>query len=119
MSEIGIIHDTTELRKLIAENPDLPIAIMVGQEAASEDYSYTYCTDVRCHVGEILDHELPFGEGHIFEDRIEFEEQVAEYLSDDIDNEHLTDEEFDLLVETTKGEYNEYWKKAIIVIADN
>lgn len=117
MSEIGIIHDTTELRKLIAENPDLPIAIMVGQEAASEDYSYTYCTDVRCRVGEILDHELPFGEGHIFEDRIEFEEQLAEFLIDG--NEHMSDNDFDLLVETAKGEYNEYWKKAIIVIADN
>ena len=25
MKEIGIVHDASDLRKLIAENPDLPI----------------------------------------------------------------------------------------------
>lgn len=34
MSELNIIQDSTELRKLIAENPDLPIVVMVGEEAA-------------------------------------------------------------------------------------
>lgn len=112
---LGIIHDTTELRKLIAENPDLPIAIMVGQEAASDEYSYTYCTDVRCHVGEILDCTVPCSDT-VITDR--------EDLKDCIDNSldeywELPDAKYDEIVANKLAEYEPYWKQAIIVIADN
>lgn len=30
---LGLIHDASELRKLIAENPDLPIVVLAGDEA--------------------------------------------------------------------------------------
>ena len=34
---LGLIHDATELRKLIAENPDLPIVVIAGEEANNGD----------------------------------------------------------------------------------
>lgn len=32
-NNIDLIHDATELRKLIAENPDLPIVVLAGEDA--------------------------------------------------------------------------------------
>ena len=29
IESLGIVHDASELRKLIAENPDLPICVLV------------------------------------------------------------------------------------------
>lgn len=50
MNDFNIVKDSTELRKLIAENPELPIVVMVGEEATSSDYYWTYCSDLRCVV---------------------------------------------------------------------
>ena len=51
MSDLNIIKDSTELRKLIAENPDLPIVVMVGEDAAFSDCYWTYCTDADMRGG--------------------------------------------------------------------
>ena len=112
---IGIIHDTTELRKLIAENPDLPIAIMVGQEVASDEYAYTYCTDVRCHVGEILDCEVP-GSDTVITDRDDLQDCIDNSLDEFWE---LPDAKYAEVVAKKLAEYEPYWKQAIIVIADN
>lgn len=120
MAELGIVHDVSELRKLILDNPELPICVMVGQDAASEDYGFTYCTDVRCHVGEILDYELPFGNGIIYTDRVDFREALEEYICDYDDAlAALPDDEFKVRADAEDAKYEQYWKPAIIVIADN
>lgn len=37
-----LIHDATELRKLIAENPDLPIVVLASEEANSGEWGWQY-----------------------------------------------------------------------------
>lgn len=118
ITPVGVVHDTIELRKIIADNPDLPIAVMVGENAVSDEYNYTYCTDLRCYVGEVLDCTLPFGEGHLYEDRIEFQEDLENYLCD-ITVDDYGSNEFDQLVQARLAEYEPYWKKVIIVRVDN
>ena len=112
---MSIIKDSTELRKLIAENPELPIVVMVGQEAASPDWYWTYCTDVRCEVGEVLDCECPWDEERIYDDREEFEEDLWEHLSDQAD----TVPELEEMFKRSKEDHEQHWHKAIIVRADN
>ena len=119
MKELGIIHDSTELRKLIAENPNLPIAIMVAQDSASEDYCYTYCSDISCSVAEVLDYDLPFGNGHVFEDKIEFQEAIENELSDFEEFRDMTDAEFNKAVEAEMRNYEQHWKKVILVRVGN
>lgn len=122
MKEIGIVHDASDLRKLIAENPDLPIVVMVGDEAAVEGFSFTYCTSVRARIGEILDCETPFGEGHVYDDRIEFREDVEEYVGEtDLFDVHNMEEavEFDHQVDLFVAKYDAFWKKCIMILADN
>ena len=117
MYKFNIVKDSTELRKMIAENPELPIVVMVSYEAVTDEFYWTYCSFVHCEVGEVLDCEIPWKEGIVYSSRTDFEEDLADYLSDIADK--MTDEEFSRFLEVQKRVYDEYWHKAIIVKADN
>lgn len=119
MTDLGIVHDTTELRKLIAENPDLPIVVLAGEQAWIEDYSYTCCTEVSCKIGWVLDCEIPFGDGIVPTDEDDFKEQLENYLCDLPECENLSDEEFDKRLKDELAKYEPYWKKVIAIYADN
>lgn len=114
-----IVKDSTELRKAIAENPELPIVVMVGREAACYEYGYTYCEVVIAKVGEILDCCTPWEEARVYDDRIDFEEALVDYISQKNEYIRLPYEEFEKILEEEKAKYDPYWKKAIIVKADN
>lgn len=119
MTDLGIVHDTEELRKLIAENPDLPIVVFVGQEAYSGEWGYEYCTNVRCDLGEVLDCEIPFGNGIVPTDKGDFEERLAEYLYDLPEWKALSEEKFNRRLKEEVAKYDPYWKKVIAIRADN
>lgn len=108
---LDIVHDCSELRKFITENPELPIVVLAGDEANSGDYQYAYCSHVECKIGEILDCELPFDDDRIliFCDRDDFRETLGDFLCD------LSDEEFERELE----KYEPYWKKVIEVWVNN
>lgn len=106
---LGILHDCSELRKLIAEKPELPIVVLAGDEANGGDYQYAYCSQVKCEIGEILDCELPFGDGRVFYDHDEFKEELGDFLCD------LSDEEFERELE----KYEPCWKMVIEVWVNN
>lgn len=116
------MHDSAELRKLIAENPELPIIVCAGESANTGEWGWEYCSKMYCEVTEVLDCDLPFGEGHIYDDRDEFEEKLWEYMEDHIPKSDLatmTDEEFDLLAKKELATYEPYWKKVILINVDN
>lgn len=115
----GIVHDSVELRKLITENPDLPIVVLVGENAWSGEYGYECCTNVTCCVKEILDCETPFKEENVFTDQSDFEEDLSDYLVELPEFSDLTDEEFDEQLKKEMEKYNPYWKKVIVIRADN
>lgn len=124
MTEIyqySIIKDSTELRKLIAENPELPIVVLVGSDAAWDDYAYTYCTCVSCFIDEILDCEPPFyNEGFVVNDKEDFRERMEEWLLDQDDRyAKMSDAEFDVILTEELKKYEPYWKKCICIRADN
>lgn len=120
MYKFNIVKDSTELRKLIAENPELPIVVMASYEATTDEYYWTYCSAVHCEVGEVLDCECPWVEDRIYSDHIEFEEALADYLSGTVeDADKMTDEEFERIFDEQKSVYSQYWHKAIIIFADN
>lgn len=66
MNEAGLVHDSEKLRRLIAENPDLPIVVLAGEEANSGDWYWMYCTDVDCGIDSSLISVLPTIEKIIF-----------------------------------------------------
>lgn len=121
MIEYGIIHDSGELRKLIAENPDLPIVVLASEEAACPDYCWTYCNDVRCDLSMLLDVETPYDadDGYLFTDKGEFEEAIADTFSDDEKYHALSDQEFDEAVKREMDKYECHWKRVIVIYASN
>lgn len=44
------LEDTTELRKLIIDNPDLPLLIFCGPETNSGEFPYESNKDVGCDI---------------------------------------------------------------------
>ena len=111
----GVLYETDELRRLITENPDLPLVIFAGEEAnIGSEYSYMLCTSVSASVGEFLDNEITFEAEQCFFDRSDLEIYLTE--NEDFDG---TDAEFDIYIADKMKEYEPYWRKAIIVYVNN
>lgn len=121
MREYELIHDAAELRKLIAENPDLPIVILAGEEANRGDWSWQYCNDVDCSIKQILDIKTPYDRDDeiVFDDKGDFEEAVADVLEDREEFKTMTDIEFDEAVKREAALYDGYWRKVIAVYVSN
>lgn len=119
-----LIHDLPELRKLILENPELPIVVVVGENATCDDFELTYCSDVCCDIEEILDCELPaeyFGLNakRVYNDREQFEQDISDMLASDDSTADMTDEEFQQRVAEEIKLYEPCWRKVITILSDN
>ena len=108
----SIIHNTGELKKLIEENPDLPLLIFAGDEANSGDYAWMCCTEVSCEKTEVLDCKGP-KDGRLYTDREELEDDVGEELFDEVGD--IPDEEFEKLLKERMKPYEEYWTDVIVL----
>ena len=124
--ETGLLYKTDYLKKLILENPELPLLVFAGSEACPEDWCSCACSDVRAEIGEFLDAETDFmsyydDAGMCYEDRIQFEEDLADWLEDNERENHpgMTEDEWDAEVERRIREFDPYWKKCIILRVDN
>lgn len=118
MGEIGIVHDASNLRKLVAENPDLPIVVLAGEEANSGDYSWMYCTDVDCKLDFVLDCNTPYDQETVFTDKDEFTQTVSDSIWNE-ETKKLSFEEYEKLVEKEVSKYEKYWRKVIAIYATN
>lgn len=123
---IGITHDSSELRRLITENPGLPVIVSAGDCANTGEYGWEYCSKVYCEINSILDCETPFGGDRIFsgDDKEEFEEMLLNWLYDNLSESiDLADkkqrEKFDRLFQDELTKYEPYWKKVIMISVDN
>lgn len=120
MEKYNIIKDSAELRKCIAENPNLPICVLVGQDAHCDDYPYTYCDRVSCSVDTILSCNVPFrSDNTVYDDERDFEEDLADWMAGQPEYHDLTDSEFETALNAELEKYKPYWKKVIAIFADN
>ena len=119
---LDLTTNTDKLKELISANPDLPIVVLAGEYANSGDYTSMYCSDLRFYIEEILDCEVPYME-YIETDRTSFEEQIEEWLWDNMGgndtNSTLSEELFQEKLKEVKEEFEPYWKKVIAIYADN
>lgn len=118
----GIVHDSAELRKLIVENPDLPIVVLSDDESCIGDGVNTYMSEVRCRVGELLDCypiRLSFDDDRIFDERRDFKEYLEDVVYNRYEYEGKSEKELDEIVESYLYVYEPYWKKCIIIHAYN
>ena len=120
---LNLAKNTDKLKKLIAEHPDYPIVVLVGDEANTGDCNWMYCTSISFEVGEILDYELPYDNEFVCCDRDEFNERFEDWLWGELggcDNPpKITEEEFQKTLSEEKEKYEPYWKKVIAILSDN
>ena len=109
-----LLHATDELRKLILENPELPLLVFAGEDCNSGDYSYMSCGRVTASIGEFLDCQQTVNDEHCYTDRDDLESDI-ECRSDFTG----TDEEFTDYIKARMELYAPYWKPCIIVYVDN
>ena len=113
----SLLIKTDELRKLILENPDLPIVVLAGTDANIGEYGWMYCSNVSFGIDEILDYDITDYEDYIFTDRDRLEEYIEDVMWDE--NIPRTDEEWETEKEKRLKELEPYWKKVIEIRVDN
>ena len=116
-----LVHDSTPLRLLMAENPDLPVVVLVDEESACYEYAWTYCCSVSCRLAWILDTKTPYDsdEGGVFTDKDDFEEAIIDVFTDDERYNSLSNEAFDEAVKREMDKYESDWRRVIAIYASN
>jgi hypothetical protein len=113
----SLTHNSDELKKLILENPDLPIVVLAGEEASGYDFYWTYCSSVSYHIGEILDCDYYDYDDTVFTDRDRLREKIEDDLYDEYHDK--SDEEYEAAVNREVEKYELYWQKVIAIYASN
>ena len=111
-----LIHNTENLKKLILENPDLPLVVFAGEDANIGDCSWMSCTSVSCEKGEVLDCNGPNDE-IIYTDRDDLQDDVEDEIYDEFGE--LPDEEYEKMLKEKMYKYEEYWTECIILWVNN
>lgn len=113
----SLTQKTDELKKLIFENPDLPIVVLASQDAAGYDFYWTYCSNISFHIDEILDCDYYDSNDCVFTDRDALEEHIENELYDEYCEK--TEEEYENAIKDKLAELEPYWKKVIAIHATN
>lgn len=121
IDELEITEKTDELKKLIAQYPELKICVLMGEGAASYDYAWTYANDIKFGVEEILTVSAPYDDEFVCADRDYFEERLEEMLWDEMcDREESyepSEEELQIALKEEIKKYEPYWEKVIAIYA--
>ena len=94
-----------ELKKLVAENPELPVMYMCGEDCYCDDYGYTINT------GSYQIEEITLVDNMICDDKTELEEKICDKL--DRKYPEISEKLLDILTKDILGKY--VWKKVITV----
>lgn len=100
------LNDTTELRKLIIENPDLPLVVFCGEDSWTDTWAYEWA-----EVRSVGVDELTIYNDECWLDRDDYRDRLRDDLCEDY--EHLSDEEYDAMIDKMVAETK--FEKAIVV----
>lgn len=109
--------ESDELKKLILENPDLPIVVLAGEEANGGGHYWMFCSSISFRIDEILDCDFYDSDDTVFCDRDSLEEYIEEMLYDEYCDK--SDEEYDKAIKNKLAELEPYWTKVIAIYATN
>lgn len=118
MSRTGLICSSQKLRKLMEENPDLPIVVLADEDANCGYCGWMYCSDISFGIDEILDCDFYDYDDTVFTDRDRFEEKISDDIYDEY-GDRISNEEFDDKVKKEVEKYERYWRKVIAIYASN
>lgn len=112
-----LTQKTDELRKLILENPDLPIVILANEDSVCDYFGWTFCSSISFHIDEILDCDYYDYDDMVITDRGRLEEVIEDRLYDEYCDK--SEEEYEEAIKNKLAELEPYWKKVIAIYATN
>ena len=101
------LKDTTVLRNLILDNPDLPVLIFCGEEAWNGEYGYTQADASQGKIEELTLYD------DLWIDKDDYREKLSDDLCDEEEYKDLSDEEYDKMLDE-KVEETEFVKAIVI-----
>lgn len=101
------LKDTTVLRNLILENPDLPVLIFCGEESWNGEYGYTQANASKGQIEELTLYD------DLWIDKDDYRERLSNDLCDEDEYKDLSDEEYDKMLDK-KVEETEFVKAIVI-----
>ena len=109
--------ESDELKKLILENPELPIVVLAGEGSWDGDHCWTFCSSISFHIDEILDCDFLDDRDCVFTDR----DFLKEHITDNLYAEYSDgpEEEYEAAIERKLQELEPYWTKMIAIYATN
>ena len=113
----SLAQNSDELKKLISENPDLPIVVLADEDANCGYSGWMYCSSISFAIDEILDCDFYDYDDTVFTDRDRLEEKISEDLYDEYHD--RSDAEYDEAIKREVEKYEPYWKKVIAIYATN
>ncbi len=103
------LNDTTELRKLIIENPDLPLLIFCGEDSWHDEYPYEHAD---ASGGEIKELTL-YKDWWL--DKEDYEDELSDDLCDREEYKNLSDKEYNQMIKEKVAE-TEFVKAIVIYV---
>lgn len=117
----GILFDNKELKKLIEENPELPLIVFATEDCNTGNYAYELCS-LKCEKGNVLDAPkavyIP-KDDRIYTDIDDLEDDITNALSDEEECVFMTEEEFEMEIKERMKALEPYWKECIILYVDS
>lgn len=103
------LNDTTGLRNLIIENPDLPLLIFCGEDSWHDEYPYE-----QAEAGEAVIKELTLYNGW-WMDKGDYEDRLSDDLCDQEEYKNLSDKKYDQMIKEKVAE-TEFVKAIVIYV---
>lgn len=117
LKRLNLDHATDGLRRLILENPDLPIVILADESSVIDNGAWTFCSKISFKIEEILDCEYYDYGDMVITDRDRLEEIIEDNLYEKYHDK--PESEYDAAIKAEVEKFEPYWKKVIAVWATN
>ena len=101
------LNNTSHLRKLIIDNPDLPILVFCGEDSYTGKFSYEQAPVHSVNVQELTLYK------NVWVDKDEFRERLSESLSNEKTYQDWSSRDFDQMINEIVGATE--FSKAIVI----
>lgn len=122
---LEFLHNADYLRKIIIENPDLPVCFIANEEDCIDGGMNTLMNTAYINIEKVFSAHLPFTDyddfTKLYDDKIEFEEDLQDYFTDyNFDGCNKMDEKtFNEWFDKQLKSLEPYWKDVIMIRVSN
>ncbi|MDD3363230.1 MAG: hypothetical protein PHW34_16340 [Hespellia sp.] len=103
------LPDTTELKQMIIDNPELPLLIFCGEESYDADFSYSQANAGKPSIATIILY------GDVWIDEDDYRDSLSDNLCDEEEYRDLSDVDYDKMIDK-KVEEAEFVKAIVIYV---